>query len=176
MHTPKKLNGPDRRRKRGMAKDKRTPRRKTPNPRRTQAIEVTTKAEAYRARVEAKALQGAPPTAKVSKMRTFILDRTDDLTGTSGTGVVAEGVQFSSGQVALHWLSQLEAVNVYGNALVLETLHGHGGGTRVMWQAQQLSDALKGFLTRGAAGQPVMLTGSEMVALSNELRLLLGVQ
>lgn len=82
---------------------------------------------------EAKALQGAPPTAKVSKMRRFVLDRDNDLTGTSGTGIVAEGVQFSNGSVVIHWLSQLEAVNVYANALVLETLHGHGGGTKVVW-------------------------------------------
>lgn len=84
-------------------------------------------------KAEAKALQGAPPTAKVSKMRRFVLDRDNDLTGTSGTGIVAEGVQFSNGSVVIHWLSQLEAVNVYANALVLETLHGHGGGTKVVW-------------------------------------------
>ena len=82
---------------------------------------------------EAKVLQGAPPTAKVSKMRRFVLDRDDDLTGTSGTGIVAEGVQFSNGSVVIHWLSQLEAVHVYANALVLETLHRHVGGTKVVW-------------------------------------------
>ena len=86
-----------------------------------------------RAEAKAKALQGAPSTAKLSKMRRFVLDRDNDLTGTSGVGLVAEGIQFSNGQVVIHWLSQLEAVNVYGNALVLETLHGHGGGTKVRW-------------------------------------------
>lgn len=73
------------------------------------------------------------PTAKQTKMRRFVLDRSVDSTGTSGTGVVAEGVQFSNGQVVIHWLSQLEAINVYANAVVLEQLHGHGGNTQVRW-------------------------------------------
>ena len=66
-------------------------------------------------------------------MRRFVLDRTEDVSGTSGTGVVAEGVQFSNGQIAIHWISQLESVGVYANALVLESLHGHGGKTAVRW-------------------------------------------
>lgn len=72
-------------------------------------------------------------TAKQSDMRTFVLERKDDATGTSGTGVVAEGVEFSNGQVALHWLSQLEAVSVYSNIRVVEKLHGHQGRTTVRW-------------------------------------------
>lgn len=73
------------------------------------------------------------PTAKRSAMRCFVLQRDEDETGTSGSGVVAEGVEFSNGQVALHWLSQLEAVSVYGNIRVVETLHGHGHRTKVVW-------------------------------------------
>lgn len=72
-------------------------------------------------------------TAKEVTARRFLLDRTEDATGTSGVGVVAEGVQFSNGQVVIHWLSQLEAINVYANAMVLEKLHGHGGRTTVRW-------------------------------------------
>ena len=75
----------------------------------------------------------SPPKAKESAMRRFILDRSFDATGTSGTGVVAEGVQFSSGNVVIHLLSQLEAINVYGNAMVLEQLHGHNGNTVIKW-------------------------------------------
>ncbi len=73
------------------------------------------------------------PTAKQTNMRKFVLQRTEDATGTSGTGIVAEGVQFSNGQVVIHWISQLESVNVYGNMVVLEQLHGHGGRTTVHW-------------------------------------------
>ncbi len=73
------------------------------------------------------------PKAKQTAMRRFLLDRSFDATGTSGTGIVAEGIQFSSGHVVIHWLSQLEAINVYGNARVLEQLHGHNGSTEIVW-------------------------------------------
>lgn len=73
------------------------------------------------------------PTAKKSTARRFVLDRKVDPTGTSGTGIVAEGVRFSNGKVALHWLSHLGAVNVYDSIDVCETLHGHGGNTALVW-------------------------------------------
>ncbi len=72
-------------------------------------------------------------TSKESTMLRFVLDRADDKTGTSGVGVVAEGVEFSNGQVAIHWISQLESVNVYANVKLLYALHGHGGATTVRW-------------------------------------------
>ena len=72
-------------------------------------------------------------TAHASTMRRFVLQRDVDATGTSGTGVVAEGVEFSNGQVTIHWISQLESVNVYANAKVLSALHGHNGNTRIVW-------------------------------------------
>ena len=45
-----------------------------------------------------------------------------------------EGVRFSNGKVALHWLSHLGAVNVYDSMEVCEVLHGHGGRTVVEWK------------------------------------------
>ena len=38
-------------------------------------------------------------------MRLFKLQRKVDCSGVSGTGVVAEGVEFDDGQVALRWLT-----------------------------------------------------------------------
>ena len=72
-------------------------------------------------------------TAADVSMRRFVLDRVEDVSGTSGDGVVAEGVVFSNGQVVIHWISQLEAINVYANYVVLEKIHGHGGRTNVRW-------------------------------------------
>lgn len=72
-------------------------------------------------------------TARESTARLFVLNRKVDATGTSGTGIVAEGVRFSNGKVALHWLSHLGAVNVYDSMEVCEALHGHGGNTQVVW-------------------------------------------
>jgi len=73
------------------------------------------------------------PTAKQSRARRFVLNRTEDFTGTSGTGIVAEGICFSNGKVALHWLSCYGAVNVYDSMEVTQTLHGHGGLTTIEW-------------------------------------------
>jgi hypothetical protein len=72
-------------------------------------------------------------TSKGVTLRTFVLERVEDVSGTSGTGIVAEGVEFSNGQVAIHWISQLESVNVYANVKVLDALHGHDGRTTVRW-------------------------------------------
>jgi hypothetical protein len=40
-------------------------------------------------------------------MRRFELHRDEDATGISGVGKVAEGVQFSSGEVALKWMTPI---------------------------------------------------------------------
>jgi hypothetical protein len=38
-------------------------------------------------------------------MRRFLMERERDVSGVSGTGVVLEGVQFSTGVVVIHWLT-----------------------------------------------------------------------
>ena len=76
-----------------------------------------------------------PSTAGKSTMRTFLLVRDEDVSGTSGVGVVAEGVEWSDGSCTLHWLSQLAAHETCANMKVLTQIHGHGGRTRVEWQS-----------------------------------------
>lgn len=71
--------------------------------------------------------------ANQSRQRRFLLERTEDVSGTSGVGVVAEGVQFSNGTCVLHWLSQLTSVSVYENSATLIAIHGHGGRTALVW-------------------------------------------
>lgn len=66
-------------------------------------------------------------------MRRFKLHRDEDETGVSGTGVVAEGVEFTCGKVAMTWLSEYGCVNVYDNIKVVQALHGHGGKTRIVF-------------------------------------------
>ena len=38
-------------------------------------------------------------------MRSFTMERAFDVSGVSGTGIVLEGVQFSTGVVVIHWLT-----------------------------------------------------------------------
>ncbi len=67
-------------------------------------------------------------------MRRFHLQRDVDLTGVSGAGTVAEGVQFADGSCALRWLTATASTAIYASIGDLEAIHGHGGRTRVVWQ------------------------------------------
>lgn len=70
-------------------------------------------------------------------MRLFELHRDIDSSGVSGTGVVAQGVEFDNGQCAMAWLSQWQSVAIYPSIDVLEAIHGHNGNTRVVWFEKQ---------------------------------------
>jgi len=67
------------------------------------------------------------------KARRFVLERTTDTTGISGTGTVAEGVEFTSGMVALTWLGPHRSVAVFESIRTVENLHGHNGNTKIVW-------------------------------------------
>jgi hypothetical protein len=68
-------------------------------------------------------------------MRRFHLDRTEDQTGVSGTGVVAQGVEFDNGKVAMTWIVRdMPTVTVYDSMDWIEVLHGHDGRTVVVWE------------------------------------------
>jgi len=66
-------------------------------------------------------------------MKTFRLLRERDVSGVSGTGVVAEGVQFTDGTVAIRWLTERASTVIWANLDDAMAIHGHGGDTRVVW-------------------------------------------
>lgn len=66
-------------------------------------------------------------------MKTFRLVRSADISGISGIGNVAEGVEFENGQVALHWLSQYDTIGIYSNMHNVLKIHGHDGKTEVVY-------------------------------------------
>lgn len=66
-------------------------------------------------------------------MRRFWLDRREDVTGVSGTGPVAEGVQFHNGKCVLCWVTSKSSVALYDDLATLEAVHGHDGRTVVRW-------------------------------------------
>jgi hypothetical protein len=68
-----------------------------------------------------------------ARARTFKLVRDEDETGISGTGVVAEGMEFSNGMCAMSWLTAMHSVAVYPNVRQLESIHGHNGRARVVY-------------------------------------------
>lgn len=68
-------------------------------------------------------------------MKLFTLQRTEDVSGVSGTGTVAEGVEFSDGTVVIRWsVPDLPKSTVVWDSLdsALE-IHGHDGRTSVVW-------------------------------------------
>ncbi|OBI98082.1 hypothetical protein [Mycobacterium sp. 1465703.0] len=67
-------------------------------------------------------------------MRRFTLKRTEDATGVSGVGTVAEGVEFSDGRVALRWtVGEHRSSVIWDSIASVEAIHGHGGMTTVEW-------------------------------------------
>lgn len=82
-------------------------------------------------------------------MRMFYLVRKEDPTGISGTGVVAEGIEFSDRTVALRWVASVSdeawekgvrpTTVFHENIKSVEALHGHGGHTVVEFTESDLS-------------------------------------
>lgn len=66
-------------------------------------------------------------------MRTFTLQRDTDVSGVSGTGRVAEGVQFSDGVCVIRWYGVHQSTVVWPSIESVEAIHGHGGATRIVW-------------------------------------------
>jgi hypothetical protein len=69
----------------------------------------------------------------VVRPRTFELVRFRDLSGVSGTGVVAEGCVFTDGSVALRWRGNNPATAVWPDLESVLAVHGHQGATEVHW-------------------------------------------
>lgn len=61
----------------------------------------------------------------------FWLDRLEDETGISGTGKIAEGVEFSDGKVVMRWLTEHRSTCFYDSMEEVVAIHGHEGKTVV---------------------------------------------
>lgn len=72
--------------------------------------------------------------------RRFRLHRTDDVSGVSGTGFVAEGVEFSNGMVAVSFIGPCHGVETWTSIKEMKNVHGHGGKTRVLFEDQDADD------------------------------------
>jgi hypothetical protein len=66
-------------------------------------------------------------------MRRFYLNRTEDESGVSGTGRVADGVLFENGMYAVAFRSLHKGVIVYPSLAEMMVVHGHEGRTEVVW-------------------------------------------
>jgi hypothetical protein len=68
-------------------------------------------------------------------MRLFILQRNEDVSGVSGVGVVAEGIEFTDGTVCLKWIVGEHRSTVLWESLdSVRAINGHDGRTQVVYQ------------------------------------------
>ena len=66
--------------------------------------------------------------------RRFELHRDTDVSGVSGTGVVAEGAQFTDGPAVVRWIvGEHRSTVVWPDVAAVEAIHGHNGATRIVW-------------------------------------------
>ncbi len=64
--------------------------------------------------------------------RRFYLNRLVDVSGISGTGPVADGVEFSDHVCVIHWRNY-RSISIYRNAEDMMLVHGHDGKTVLVW-------------------------------------------
>ncbi|MFI0262523.1 hypothetical protein ACH4OW_26180 [Streptomyces sp. NPDC017056] len=65
--------------------------------------------------------------------RRFHLQRDADVTGMSGTGHVADGVLWPDGTASIRWRGTRPSIVHWDRLDDAETVHGHGGATRIVW-------------------------------------------
>jgi hypothetical protein len=66
--------------------------------------------------------------------RRFILRRTVDVSGVSGTGDVADGVLWPDGTASVRWRGEHPSVVFWDRGrLSVEHIHGHQGATEIVW-------------------------------------------
>lgn len=66
-------------------------------------------------------------------MRLFLLVRREDVSGVSGVGVVAEGIEFANGTCIMLWRRQPYNMGIYRSSNALLETHGHDGRTSIKW-------------------------------------------
>jgi hypothetical protein len=82
-------------------------------------------------------------------MRRFHFERTEDTSGVSGCGIVAEGVVFSNGKVALEWLSAHSSTALYDSLSDVELIHGHEGRTKIVFDDPDIESIKEEFKRNG---------------------------
>ncbi|MEV5140351.1 hypothetical protein AB0K71_05920 [Streptomyces syringium] len=65
--------------------------------------------------------------------RPFVLQRDHDVSGVSGTGIVADGVEHPDGTVSIRWRGERPSTVFWDSIHDAMAVHGHGGATRIVW-------------------------------------------
>ncbi len=86
---------------------------------------------------------GAPAMPKtvnelVGMSQRFYLYRHQDLSGISGTGIVADGIKWPDGTVTIRWRGNRPSTVNWNSIEDAESVHGHGGATVFVWIGSDL--------------------------------------
>lgn len=73
---------------------------------------------------------------EVPVLRKFHIERHEDVSGLSGTGIVAVGVMYPTGLCIMEWVTPIKSLGQYHSIADLEALHGHEGRTKVVWDGE----------------------------------------
>ncbi|MFI8104731.1 hypothetical protein [Streptomyces sp. NPDC086023] len=65
--------------------------------------------------------------------RRFHLLRHHDVSGVSGTGIVAHGVLWPDGTASVRWTGERPSTVTWDRISDAEAVHGHGGATEIVW-------------------------------------------
>lgn len=75
-------------------------------------------------------------------MQLFNMVRLVDVSGSSGTGVVAQGVVFDDGVTIMRWLTKKRSTAIFKSLDEAKEIHGHGGNTVFEYTKQTKGDKL----------------------------------
>ncbi|MFD6874517.1 MULTISPECIES: hypothetical protein [unclassified Streptomyces] len=88
----------------------------------------------------ARALADLPPGTVITASalravmpRRFVLLRHTDVSGVSGTGIVADGIRWADGTASLRWRGDRPSTVHWDQLADAEAVHGHGGATEIVW-------------------------------------------
>lgn len=69
----------------------------------------------------------------LNAIRRFYLERKSDVSGLSGTGIIAVGSQFPTGRCVMQWQTAIKSMVIYDSAEEVQKVHGHDGKTVLHW-------------------------------------------
>ncbi len=79
----------------------------------------------------------------IARIRRFRLMRHVDVSGVSGSGLVAVGAQFPSGRCVIEWLPgrvDVRSLNIYQNLDEIRVVNGHSGFTQIEFENEASDD------------------------------------
>jgi lipoprotein-anchoring transpeptidase ErfK/SrfK len=72
--------------------------------------------------------------SSLKKAQRFVLNRKDDPTGISGTGIVAWGILWPDGTASLRWNTRYRSSVTYEQGMeAVKAIHGHEGSTEIVF-------------------------------------------